>query len=200
MKLFPRKDIRGNIGGLKINTAREFCIPMLAISILIFTSSSAYGQGGDEGTNHDPMIIDGIRWEQRTSDPLVTFEIMVEDPDSDPMNVTFDFGDGSPPLVKEVRSYTYKKVMFHVAEHDHMYDSLGKYEVTVNVSDGRGGYCIESRVIEVVDDPVSIEENVCYEGMILPLVFLSITFFTALLRKKLSKSPIPKAPSKRKSI
>lgn len=67
---------------------------------------------------------------------LVNYSVEAADPDGDILTVTWDFGDGTPPVVNRSAGGTGKYVFVQVRN----YTNGGVFNITVHVTDGRAGH------------------------------------------------------------
>lgn len=167
-----------------MNLKKIILIKYFIIILLILQFPAIRAQNNNSQENQDPILIGDIAWGQSTGSLLVGIEIKFQDPDSDPLNVTWDFGDGSPIIKDEVGPLNNSSQPYHFIVKDHSYQFTGKYEVVVNISDGRGG-SLEKRIqIKVVEDPANIKEPECLGIMVIPLSILTLILLIATVVKK----------------
>jgi len=90
------------------------------------------------GPNSSPTLTSGASASPTsvTVGQSVTFNVGASDPDGDPLNVTWDFGDGSAPS----------------SSGTHVYSTPGTFTATATISDGNGGTLTSSTTVTVSTD------------------------------------------------
>ena len=120
-------------------------------------SGGAYGQSNPttlgsvrryiyDAGNGRPVLSDFTALPGSGLPPLaVTFTIEATDPEADPMSLTLDFDDGTPPVSQALPDATPITIV-------HTYDSDGLYQAVLEVTDGQA--ICDSREISVGTKPV----------------------------------------------